>query len=88
MSMHSVKLVENYIIKYHLLPTRKQNVKKKTFMIKGDAWVNSELACFLSVLFTPLGDMISLMKYSLSRQLYFSCIFHLGVALDTEIWGS
>ena len=45
--MHSVKLVENYIIKYHLLPTRIQNVKKKkTFIKKGDAWLNSELACF------------------------------------------
>ena len=34
--------------------------------------LNSGLACVLSVLFTPLGEMISVMKYLLSRQLYFA----------------
>ena len=35
MSMHSLKIVENYIIKYHLLPTRIRNVKKKNIYKKG-----------------------------------------------------
>ena len=54
-------------------------------------WVVTQmLACVLSVLFTPLGDMISLMKSSFPSTLFcvFGCIFHLGVVLDTEIWGS
>ena len=34
--------------------------------------LNSGLACVLSVLFTPLREMISVMKYLLSRQLYFA----------------
>ena len=34
--------------------------------------LNSRLACVLSVLFTPLGEVISAMKYLLSRQLYFA----------------
>ena len=32
MSMHSLKIVENYIIEYHLLPTRIRNVKKNIFI--------------------------------------------------------
>ena len=66
-------------------------LKTKTFIKKGDALANSGLSCVLSVLFTPLGDMISLMKYPVSRQLYFASRFggnfHLVVVLDTEIWG-
>ena len=34
--------------------------------------LNSGLACVLSVLFTSLDEMISVMKYLLSRQLYFA----------------
>ena len=59
---------------------------KKTFIKKGDALANSGLSCVLSVLFAPLGDMISLMKYPVSRQLYFASwfggIFHLVVVLS------
>ena len=74
-------------------PARQGNVKKKKrhSQKEGNAWANSEIACVLSVLFTPLGEMISLMKSSSfpSTVFYvFCCIFHLGVVLDTVIWGS
>ena len=48
----------------------------------------SGLACVLSVLFTLLGEMISLIKYPLSRQLYFAylgSIFHLSVVLAPNL---
>ena len=48
-------------------PPRQGNVKKKTFIKKGNSWANSGLACVSSVLFTPLGEMISLMKSSFPR---------------------
>ena len=73
-------------------PHRKEMLKK-TFMKKGDTWANSGLACVLSVLFTPLGDVISLMKYPLSRQLYFASVFltwvrvwHWNLGLIIEKW--
>ena len=60
-------------------PPRQRNVlKKKTFIKKGDAWANSGRACVLSVLLTPLGEMISFMKYSLSR--------HRNMGLMIEKW--
>ena len=45
------------------------------------------VACVLSVLFTPLGEMISLMKPFVQSTVFcvFGCIFHLIVLLDTEI---
>ena len=45
------------------------------------------VACVLSVLFTPLGEMISLMKPFVQSTVFcvFGCIFHLIVVLDTEI---
>ena len=71
-------------------PPRKGNVKKKTFVKKGDSWANSGLPCVLSVLFTRLGEMISIMKSSFPSTVFcvFGCIFHLGVMLNTQIWGS
>ena len=56
-------------------PPRRRNVLKKYFRKKGAMHrqiLNSGLACVLSVLFTPLGEVISAMKYLLSRQLYFA----------------
>ena len=52
--------------------------------------LNSGLACVLSVLFTPLGEMISLMKYPLSRQLYFAylAVFFTWVSCLTPKFGS
>ena len=48
-------------------PTRQGNVKRKTSIKGGDSWANSGLACVSSVLFTPLGERISLMKSSFPR---------------------
>ena len=42
----------------------------------------------LSVLFTPLGEMISLMKYPLSRQLYFASVFLTWVSCLTLKFGA
>ena len=69
-------------------PPRQGNVKKKIIK-KGRAWANSGIACVLSVLFTALGEMISLMKSSSPSTVFciFGCIFHMGVVLDTGIWG-
>ena len=64
---------------------------KEMFKKKGDAWANSGLACVLSVLFTPpLGDMISLMKYLLSRQLYIAyfAVFLTWVSCLTPKFGA
>ena len=72
-------------------PPTARNVKKKTFIKKGDAWANPGLACVLSDLFTPpLGDMISLMKYLLSRQLYFAyfAVFLTWVSCLTPKFGA
>ena len=57
------------------VPTARKCLKiihsdKKKGAIHGQI-LNSGLAWVLSVLFTPLGEMISVMKYLLSRQLYF-----------------
>ena len=68
-------------------PHRKE-MFKKTFMKKGDTWANSGLACVLSVLFTPLGDMISPMKYPLSRKLYFASVFLTWVSCLTLKFGA
>ena len=61
--------------------------KKKTLTKKGDSWANSGLACVLSILFTPLAEIISLMKSSFPSTVFcvFGSIFHFGVVLDTEI---
>ena len=45
-------------------PTARKCKKKKKFIKKGDSWANSGLPSVLSVLFTPRGGMISLMKSS------------------------
>ena len=61
---------------------------EKTFIKKGNSWANSGVACALSVLFTPLDEMISLMKSSFPSTVFcvlFGCIFHLGGVLDTKI---
>ena len=70
-------------------PPRKGNVKKN-FRKKGDSWSNSGLPCVVSVLFTPLGEMISIMKSSFPSTVFcvFGRIFHLVVMLNTQIWGS
>ena len=73
-------------------PHRKEMLRR-TFIKEGDAWANSGLAFISSVLFTPLGEMISLIKYPLySFPSTVFCVlgfnFYLSVVLDTEIWGS
>ena len=45
-------------------PHRKEMLRR-TFIKESDAWANSGLVFISSVLFTPLGEMISLMKYPL-----------------------
>ena len=48
--------------------------KKKSFMKKGDSWANSGLPCgVLSVLFTPRGAMISVMKSSFPSTVF--CVY-------------
>ena len=53
----------------------------------GDAWANPGLAGISSVFFTPPGEMISLMKYPLSRQLYFAYLTAVAVVVPWT-WGS
>ena len=59
---------------------------EKRFIKKGNSWANSGVACVLLVLFTPLGEMISLMKSSFPSIAFcvFGCIFHLRGVLDTK----
>ena len=61
-------------------PSRQGNVKKITFIIKGR---------FMGILRAFLC-FISLMESSFPSTVFcvFGCIFHEGVVLDTEIWGS
>ena len=63
---------------------------RKTFIKKGDAWANSGLASISSVLFTPFGEMISLLKYPLSRQMYFAylAVFFTWVSCLTPNFGA
>lgn len=63
---------------------------RKTFIKKGDAWANSALAFISSVLFTPFGEMISLLKYPLSRQMYFAylAVFFTWVSCLTPNFGA
>ena len=75
-----------------MTPHRKEMLRR-TFIKKGDAWAKLGLAFISLVLFTPLGEMISLMKYPLySFPSTVFCVFgfnfRLSVVLDTEIWGS
>ena len=60
---------------------------EKTSIKKGNLWANSGVACVLLVLFTPLGEMITLMKSSFPSIVFcvFGCIFHLRGVLDTKI---
>ena len=64
-------------------PGQRKNHKKGRFMGEFTACL-----CFISL--TPLGEMISLIKFSFSSTVFcvFGCIFHFGVVLDTQIWGS
>ena len=79
-------------------PPRQGNVKKKKFIKKGDSWANSGLPCgVLSVLSTPRGAMISVMKSSFPSTvfcvyiwLYFSLngcrAWHRNLRLMIEEW--
>ena len=65
-------------------PQGKEMFKK--IIKKGNAWANSGIAFVLSVLFAARGEMISLNSPS-TVFCIFGCIFHMGVVLDTGIWG-
>ena len=67
-------------------PTSKKNHKKGGFRGKFMA-----ILCFISLIHTTWWDDIPrLIKSSFPSTVscVFGCIFHLGVALNTEIWGS
>ena len=56
-----------------MLKTTTTTTTTTTALIKkGDAWTYLGLGFISLLLFTPLGEMISPMKYALSRQLYFA----------------